>query len=87
MDQAVASKPPQVASTQPPQEALLLEAEIAKKKVKLGSLKQRTLEELEAADNLVATSEGRPPKVPKDLIKDEITAVESKRSDLELEIK
>ena len=79
--------PSSTPSTPPPKEALQLEAEIAKKKTKLGSLKQRTLEELEAADGLVATYEGRPPKQPKDLIKEEMDAVESKRSELELEIK
>ena len=76
-----------VAPSGPPAEALKLEDSIAKKKVKLSSLKPRTIEELETSDKLISTYEGKPPHTPKDLIKEEMEAIEGNRTDLNLQIK
>ena len=70
-----------------PQEAVVLQHEVRKKKRELSRLKPMTLDELKAKEQLVAEYEERAPRVDKDIIKEEMSRIEEQRAEIMSTIK
>ena len=70
-----------------PQEAVVLQHEVRKKKRELSRLQPMSLDELKAKEQLVAEYEERAPRVDKDIIKEEMDRIESQRAEIMSTIK